>query len=101
MESGGAGSVIVAGHLQLHPRDRDAWVRAHDDTVRRARAQAGCIDLALSADPVDRDRVNLFEHWESEAHLEAWRTIADPPPKPEILSATIQKHTISASGPPF
>jgi quinol monooxygenase YgiN len=98
---GCAGSVIVAGHLHLDPQDRDAWVNAHDDIVRRARAQAGCIDLSLSADPVDEGRVNLFEHWESEAHLEAWRAIADPPPKPEILAAAIQKHTISASGPPF
>jgi hypothetical protein len=45
--------------------------------------------------------MNMFEQWESEVHLEAWRAIADPPPKPEILRANVQKHQISSSGPPL
>jgi hypothetical protein len=43
----------------------------------------------------------MFEQWESEEYLEAWRAVADPPPKPEILRANVQKHQISSSGPPF
>ena len=93
--------LIIAGSLYLHPEDRDKWVEAHLEIVQRARSRHGCIDLYLSADPVEADRVNMFEQWESEEHLEAWRAAADPPPKPEILRANVQKHQISASGPPF
>jgi quinol monooxygenase YgiN len=94
-------SVIVAGSLYVRREDRDAWVAAHDSIIRQARSEPGCIDLYLSADPVEEDRVNLFEHWESEERLEAWRSIAEPPAKPEILKATVQKYVVSASGPPF
>jgi quinol monooxygenase YgiN len=94
-------TVIIAGSLYVRPEDRDSWVTAHRGIIRQARSEPGCIDLYLSADPVEDDRINLFEHWESQEQLEAWRAIAEPPPKPEILRATVQKHVISSSGPPF
>jgi quinol monooxygenase YgiN len=93
--------LIIAGHLYVDPDERDKWVEAHYEIVKRARSQPGCIDLYFSADPVEQGRVNMFEQWESEERLEAWRAIADPPPKPEILRASVQKHQISSSGPPF
>jgi quinol monooxygenase YgiN len=93
-------TVIVAGNLYVRPED-DAWVAAHHAIIRQARSEPGCIDLYLSADPVEEGRINLFEQWESEEHLEAWRSIAEPPPKPAILKATVQKHIVSSSGPPF
>jgi heme-degrading monooxygenase HmoA len=93
--------LIIAGYLYVHPEERDRWVDAHHEVVQRARSQPGCIDLYFSADPVEPGRVNMFEQWETEDHLEAWRAIADPPPKPEILRADVQKHQISSSGPPF
>jgi quinol monooxygenase YgiN len=93
--------LIVAGKLYVHPQERDRWVAAHDEVTITARSQPGCLDLHLSADPLEPGRINLFEQWESEAALQAWRGVADPPPKPEILDASIQKHQISSSGPPF
>jgi quinol monooxygenase YgiN len=93
--------VIVAGHLHVPPQERDAWVAAHHDILRQVRSEPGCVDLAITADPLDEGRVNLFELWRSEEHLAAWRTIAEPPPKPPILSTTVLRHRISASAPPF
>ena len=93
--------LIVAGKLYVHPQERDRWVAAHHEVTRIARSQPGCLDLHLSADPLEEGRINLFEQWESEAALQAWRAAADPPPKPEILDASIQKHHISRSEPPF
>jgi quinol monooxygenase YgiN len=93
--------LIIAGSLYVAPEERDRWVRAHYDIVKLARSQPGCVDLAISADQVDEGRVNLFEQWESEEYLESWRAMADPPPKPEILSASVQKHHVSSSEPPF
>ena len=85
-------TVIATGNLYVHPKDRDPWVAAHHAIIQQARSEPGCIDLYLSADPVDEGRINLFEQWESEDHLEAWRSIAEPPPNPEIFNATVQKH---------
>jgi quinol monooxygenase YgiN len=93
--------VIIAGKVYVAAEERDKWVEAHDDVINRARSAPGCLDLYVSADPVEKGRVNIFELWESEEHLEAWRAVADPPPKPEILGGEVQKHQISASGPPF
>jgi quinol monooxygenase YgiN len=92
--------LIVAGKLYVHPHERDPWVAAHHEITRIARSQPGCLDLHLSADPLEEGRINLFEHWESEAALQAWRAAADPP-NPQVLDASIQKHHISRSEPPF
>lgn len=92
--------LIIAGNLHVAPEERDKWVEAHYEIVKLARSQPGCIDLYFSADPVEEGRVNMFEQWESEEHLEAWRAVANPPPKPKILSASVHKHHISSSGPP-
>jgi len=93
--------LIVAGHIYVPLKERDAWVTANREILARVRLEPGCIDLAITADMLDPGRVNLFELWESEEHLAAWRAIANPPPKPPILSTTVLKHQISGSGPPF
>ena len=65
--------VIVAGHLRVDPTERDAYLAGCVDVVRQARTAAGCLDFALSADPADPGRVNVFERWESQAAVEAFR----------------------------
>ena len=47
------GMLIVSGHLVLDPADRDAHVIASVGAVRLARQAPGCLDFAVSADPVD------------------------------------------------
>ncbi|KAA5833681.1 antibiotic biosynthesis monooxygenase family protein [Saccharopolyspora hirsuta] len=71
--------LIIAGHVQVDPAQRDAFVAAHRDLVDRARRAPGCLDLAITADPLDPARVNNFERWESEEALAAWRAVADAP----------------------
>lgn len=65
--------LIVVGHLVLDPADRDAHVAASAGAVRLARAADGCLDFAVSADPVDPGRVNVFERWSSAEELRAFR----------------------------
>lgn len=98
----GASSVIISGWLRVAPESRDEIVRLHEDMVRRSRAAPGCLDLAISADPVDPARVNMYELWASEGELDAWRAQASSPmPKNAILGADVKKHYVSHSGPPF
>jgi quinol monooxygenase YgiN len=93
--------LIVAGKMYLHPDERDKWVADHYDAITRARAMPGCLDLYLAADPIEPGRVNMLERWESEEHLEAWRAVAEPPPRPEQFEAEVFKYEISSVGPPF
>jgi quinol monooxygenase YgiN len=65
--------VIVAGHVVVDPQGRDDYLSGCLDVVRQARRAAGCLDFALSADLVDPGRVNIFERWESQAAVEAFR----------------------------
>ena len=70
--------LIVSGHLVLDPADRDAHVIASAGAVHLARQSPGCLDFAVSADPVDPTRVNVFERWARPADLDAFRASADP-----------------------
>ena len=86
----------------MAPEERDRYVELHKDLVRRARVAPGCRDVAITADPLEPGRVNVFELWESEEHLAAWREVANAPADaPPMLSDDVQKYQISSSGPPF
>ncbi|MEU4805535.1 antibiotic biosynthesis monooxygenase family protein [Actinosynnema sp. NPDC023587] len=95
-------TVIVAGHLTMAPEDRGDFLEGHRHIVEESRKAPGCLDLSISPDPLDPGRVNIFEFWESPEKLDAWRSVA-PPPKSsvEIDDASMQKHDVAKSGPPF
>ena len=65
--------VIVAGHIEVDPQQRGDYLSGCVEVVRLARRTAGCLDFAISADPVDPGRVNIFERWDSRAAVEAFR----------------------------
>lgn len=72
--------IIIAGHsLVKNAVERDAAVVAFATMVERARKQDGCLDLSISADAVDPERVNLFECWRDQQALDAWRKVARGP----------------------
>jgi quinol monooxygenase YgiN len=94
--------VIVAGWYTVDPSKRDAMVEKFKDMVLRARSAPGCLDMAIAADPVDSNRINMFEFWRSEKDLNSWRAASHAPKKvARILRVEMQKHTIQQSGPPF
>jgi len=94
--------VIVAGWFLVDPEKRDEVVESYNGLVLRARSARGCLDLAISADPVDPSRINNFEIWQSEEDLDSWRAVANPPKRiTPILGGEMEKHGIHRSGPPF
>lgn len=94
--------LIIAGYFKVSSEQRRAFVEAHAELVRRARAYPGCHDLSISEDPFDPSRVNVVELWESGADLEAWRKVSNPPKTGiQFQGGNVQKHCISRSGPPF
>ena len=59
--------------------------------------------MSVSPDPLAEGRVNIFEDWESNEALEAWRPRARPDPlkRPGATRIEVLKHEIAHSGPPF
>lgn len=45
--------LIIAGYLEIGANRRDEFVAAHHDLLERGRAAPGCLDLAISADPLN------------------------------------------------
>ncbi|MEV4479110.1 putative quinol monooxygenase [Micromonospora coxensis] len=65
--------LIVAGTLYVDPAGRDAYLASCVEVVRQARSAPGCVDFAISADLVEPARINVYERWESDAQLLAFR----------------------------
>jgi quinol monooxygenase YgiN len=65
--------VIVAGQLVVEPEQRESYLATCTGVVEQARGASGCLDFAISADLVEPGRINIFERWESQAAVEAFR----------------------------
>ena len=79
---------MIAGHATVDAADRDRYVTAHQDLVRRARQAPGSLDVAITADPLDPERDHVFERLESSEHLDAWRAVAKAPRSKGKLEST-------------
>jgi quinol monooxygenase YgiN len=64
-------SVIVQGVFRVNPAERDAYLAASSDNMRSSRAEQGCLEYVLAADPLDEGRVILSERWQSRLDLDA------------------------------
>jgi quinol monooxygenase YgiN len=90
--------VIVSGHLEVAPDQRDAYLATCVPVVEAARRAVGCLDFALSADLVEAGRINVFERWESQEAVEAFRGagVGDDQ-SAKILGADVREYDISAA----
>ena len=66
-------AIIVSGSIYVKPGERDKFVERSIGAVTMARQSAGCLDFAVSPDPVEENRVNIFEKWRSRQALLAFR----------------------------
>lgn len=51
--------IIIAGYSLTEAANRDAAVAAFQPIVERARSQSGCLDLHISADPLDAQLISF------------------------------------------
>lgn len=93
--------IIIAGHLRINESQRDAFVQAHQDLIKRARGFDGCVELAITADSLDPGRVNNLEIWRDTAALDAWRRQADPPSLDTSFDDTAMKRYDAEDGGPL
>lgn len=66
-------TVLVSGRIWIVPGRRSDFLRGSMAAVAAARQAPGCIDFVVAPDPLDADRVNVFEEWESVDQLLAFR----------------------------
>ena len=93
---------IIAGHVTVDEDQRDAYVAAFRDLVERARAAPGCLDVAITADPVDPGRVYNYERWETWDAIEEWRARAHAPDTGIAMrDVQVTAYEVARSRPPF
>ena len=92
--------IIVSGWLRVRPGSRDAFVQASMEAMSLARRSEGCRAFVVAADPLEADLVNVYECWDTEDDLLAFR---EDGPESEMLSmivgASVERHQIASSGP--
>ncbi|MBF6175601.1 putative quinol monooxygenase [Nocardia blacklockiae] len=94
--------VIVAGHITVEPRQREAYLAGCESIVEQARRAPGCLDIAISPDLIDPARINIFERWESRTALETHRgSVVDDEQRPAMLTVSVEEYDIAAVGALF
>ncbi len=92
--------IIVSGWLRLKPGARDAFIQSSMEAMALARQRPGCRGFVVAADPLEADLVNVYECWDSEDDLLAFR---EDGPESDMLAmivgAKVQRHQIASSGP--
>lgn len=67
----------------------------------QGRKSPGCKDFVVAADPLEPNRVNVYEEWESEKQVLAFRGAG---PNKNLFSlierANVSRHVIASSRPP-
>jgi len=90
--------IIVSGKLIVDPEERDLYLTGCREVVEQARAAPGCVDFHLSADPLEPGRINVFEMWETVAHVEAFRGSGPSGEQTAaIRDAAVFQHEIAAT----
>ena len=89
--------IIIAGHLRTAAGDRNRYLDAVADVAVLARRADGCLDFVQAPDPLDPERIHIFERWETDDDVERFRTSGGPElDLPPLLSAAVHKYRIAA-----
>ena len=91
--------IIVSGRIYVRPGTRQDFL-TRSAAVVQARRTDGCLDFVVAADPVESDRVDVYEEWESEEALLHFR--GDGPGEDlssNIMRAKVARHKVASTGP--
>jgi quinol monooxygenase YgiN len=67
--------IIVAGKLILKPKVREEFIEKSISAMLLARQNKSCEDFSVSPDPIDENRINIFEKWATRAALLEFRDL--------------------------
>jgi quinol monooxygenase YgiN len=90
--------IIVSGSIRVDEAERDRYLAGSHEVIAAARSTEGCIDFHLSADPIEPDRINVYEQWESVAAVEAFRGSGPSDEQSaSIRGASMWQHEVASS----
>ena len=99
-----AEQILVSGWMDYEPADRDRMLGHLVELGLRTReAEPGCLDYAMTADPMDGRRIRVYERWTAQEALDEHFTTVH---MKEFRAATsgfvrvavsLQAHTLAAS----
>jgi len=88
--------VIVAGHITVDPEQRESYLAGCMGVVEGARQADGCLDFAITADLIDPGRIDIFERWESQEAVAAFRKRGPSnEQRAAMLSASVAEYDIA------
>lgn len=92
--------IIVSGRIYVRAGTREDFLVSSREAILQARQAPGCHDFIVAADPIEPNRVNVYEQWDTEEQLLAFRGNGlDDSLTSVIEHATVHRHQISSSGP--
>lgn len=92
--------IIVSGWLQVEPEKGHAYLDACRPVIEAARQAPGCLAFNLSIDPIEPDRINIFEQWQTEGDVESFRQGGpDADLQTVIVDASVHQHEIASTTP--
>lgn len=65
--------IIVSGKLTIEDGRREEFLESSRVAMLEARQTPGCLDFVVAPDPLEMNRVNIYEEWESEGQLTLFR----------------------------
>jgi len=88
--------IIVSGKIIVKPGTREAFLRASREAMELARKAAGCTDFVVAPDPLEDNRVNVYEQWRSREELLAFRGSGPSPDlRAHVERMDVHEHTVS------
>lgn len=91
--------IIIAGHLRVAADEREAYLSAVAHVAVRARRLPGCQDFVQAPDPIDPERIVVFERWVDDEAVVAFRSLDDDEEEvaaPAILEADVSTYRIAS-----
>lgn len=90
--------IIVSGWLRVRAGQRQQYLDACRPVIEAARRAPGCVDFHLSADPLEDDRVNVFESWQDVESVERFRGSGpSDDQQAAIVGAQVHQHQVASS----
>ena len=92
--------IIVSGWLRVAAEARDDYLEGCRVVIEAARKAPGCLGFYLAPDPLDPERINVFEQWADVESVERFRGSGPTgEQQAQILEAKVEQHEIAGTTP--